>query len=258
MDTSPLLVQAASGLQKNMAGTKGNLLKDSTVAQISAAIYYQASVLSKITTSEGFQKKFRTIIFNQIAKDFGSYLDAQARSNPKTLHHMYEWKKVGDSNSRLFSLKVNSVSGLGFTITPDFLLSKSMVPSTMGKAKYVFANKAKVMEDGNPVIIKPRNSKRLVFKMDDQVVFMPEGRSVIVKKPGGGKATGRFQIAYARFFTGNLVNLSIKKSGFQQIFNTHLKKALSIPADIKRVKYSFSANTVDMQAATAIKMAFGG
>lgn len=258
MDTSPLLVQAASGLQRNLSGAKGTVLKDSTVAQISAAIYYQATTIAKVTTNKGFQEKFRTILFKQIEKDFSEYIDAQARSNPKSLHHMYEWKRVGQSNSRLFKLVVNSAEGLSFSIKADFLLSKSMVPSSIGKSRYVFANKASVMEAGNPIVIRPRNAKRLVFKIDDDIVFMPEGRSVTVRKPGGGKASGRFQIAYARFFTGNLVSLSIKRSGFQQIFSSNLGKALKLPFDVKKVKYSFSANSLNVQSDTALKMAFGG
>ena len=54
-----------------MAGTSGRVLKDSTVAQISAAIYYQAQVVSKITTNKQFQKKFQSVIFKQIEEDFG-------------------------------------------------------------------------------------------------------------------------------------------------------------------------------------------
>ena len=87
---------------------------------------------------------------------------------------------------------------------------------------------------------------------------MPKGASVTVTKPGGGKATGRFQIAYARFFTGNLVNLSIKKSGFQQLFNSSLTKAMRLPSDVRKVKYSFSPNTLNMQAESAVAAAFGG
>ena len=61
-----------------------------------------------------------------------------------------------------------------------------------------------------------------------------------------------------RFFTGNLVNLSIKNSKFQQVFNSSMTKALKLPADIRKGKYSFSPNTVNMQAETALAAAFGG
>ena len=258
MDTSAVLVQAASGLQKNMSGTAGAILKDSTVAQISAAIYYQASVVSKVTTNKQFQSKFQSILFNQIEKDFGNYIDSQARMNPKTLHHVYEWKKVGVPSSRLFDLKVANTSGLSFKIVSNFKPSKSMVPTSFGKSRHVFTSKASVMEAGNPVVIRPRSAERLVFEIDGFVVRMPKGKSVTVKRPGGGKATGRFKIAYAQFFTGNLVNLSIKNSRFQQIFNSSMTTALKLPGDIRKVKYSFSANTVNMQADKALSAAFGG
>lgn len=258
MDNSPLLVQAASGLQRGMLGTDGSILKDSTVAQISAAIYYQANVIAKLTTNKQFQTKFRTVLFKQIQKDFGEYIDAQARMNPSSLHHVYEWKRVGSPSDRLFKLNIMSTDGLGFRLRSEFKASKFAVPSSFGKSRYVFSNKAAVMEAGLPLIIRPRNAKRLVFEIDGEVIRMPVGKPVTVRKPGGGKASGRFQISYARFFTSNLVNLSIKKSGFQKTFNADLTKALKIPMDIKRVKYSFSPNTVNMQAESALQLAFGG
>jgi hypothetical protein len=258
LDNSSLLVTAASGLQKNMAGTKGTVLKDSTVAQISAAIYYQAQVVSKITTNKQFQSRFQSIIFKQIQQDFGLYVDAQSRMNPQSLHHMYEWNKVGNSGSRLFKLNTTETSGLSFKIATTFLPSKASVPNSFGKKRYVFTNKASIMEAGMPLTIRPRAAERLVFETSTGVVYMPKGASVTVTRPGGGKATGRFQIAYARFFTGNLVNLSIKKSGFQQLFNSSLSKAMRVPGEIKKVKYSFTANTLNMQAESAIAAAFGG
>jgi len=258
LDNSSLLVTAASGLQKTMSGTPGIIFKDSTVAQISAAIYYQADVISKITTNKQFQARFQSVIFKQLQQDFGLYIDAQARINPKTLHHVYEWNKAGNPGSRLFKLNITERNGLSFKIGSTFLISKSSVPNSFGTKKYVFKNKASVIEAGMPVVIRPRASKRLVFETSTGVIYMPIGASVTVTRPGGGKATGRFQIAYARFFTGNLVNLSIKRSGFQQIFNSSLNKAMKLPAGIRKVKYSFSANTLNMQAESAIALAFGG
>lgn len=258
MDSSAVLVQAASGLHKYMSGTSGIVLKDSTVAQVSAAVYYQSKVMSKLTTNKQFQEKFRSVIFSQIQKDFGEYIDAQARINPSTLHHVYEWKKTGNKTSRLFALEIRESIGLSFRLGYSFKDSKSMVPTNYGKSRHVFKNKAAVMEAGDPVVIRPRAAERLVFEIDERVIRMPKGAAVTVKKPGGGKATNRFQIAYARFFTSNLVNLSIKKSGFQQIFNSSLTKAMKLPVDIKKVRYSFSPNTVDLQATSAVASAFGG
>jgi hypothetical protein len=258
LDNSSLLVTAASGLQKGMSGTKGKILKDSTVAQISAAVYYQAQVVSKLATNKAFEKKFQSVIFNQIEQDFGLYVDSQARVNPKSLHHMYEWNKTGSKSARLFNLTMMPASGLSFKIVSNFLPSKSSVPNNFGKRKHVFINKASVIEAGMPLTIRPRYAERLVFETNTGVVYMPKGASVTVTRPGGGKATGRFQIAYAQFFTGNLVNLSIKNSGFQKIFNSSLTKAMRVPSDVRKVKYSFNANTLNMQAESAIASAFGG
>jgi hypothetical protein len=258
LDNSSLLVAAASGLQKNMAGTSGTVLLDSTVAQISAAIYYQAQVVSQVTTNKQFEAKFQSVIFKQLQKDFGEYIDAQARVNPKSLHHVYEWNKVGNPSARLFKLNILDSSGLSFKVNSSFKLSKSNVPNKFSNRRHVFANKASVMEAGMPLIIRPKSAERLVFETNTGVVFMPKGASVTVTRPGGGKATGRFKIAYAQFFTGNLVNLSIKNSGFQKIFNSSLSAAMKLPSDIRRVKYSFSPNTIKMQAETAVLKAFGG
>ena len=83
-----MLVQAASGLERLMVGNNNKILKDSTVAQISAYMYYNAQVISRLTTNKQFQTKFSSVIFAQIDKDFGEYIDALARTKPKSLHHV--------------------------------------------------------------------------------------------------------------------------------------------------------------------------
>ena len=243
-----------------MAGTVPGIIKDSTVAQISAFLYYEAAVLSKLTSNAEFKHLFKSTIFNQIEKDFGQYIDAQARTKPKSLHHVYEWNKTGNPTARLFDLHLIDTGGLSFRIGRDFKLSKSAVPSKNPKQKrrYVFANKASVMEEGMPIVIRPRSAERLVFELDGATVFMPKGSSVTVKRPGGRAATNQFALAYGRFFGGQLVNSSIKSSGFQRIFNAKIARALDVPINIKKVQYSFSAGKIRMQADAALSSSFGG
>ena len=228
------------------------------MAQISATIYYQAQVMSKLTTNKNFQNKFSSVIFKQIQDDFGAYIDAKARTEPKSLHHVYEWKKTGSKNGRLFELKKLSQDGLSFRVGYEFKLSKSLVPTGKGKHRHVFANKASVMESGMPVIIRPRSAERLVFEVNGSTIFMPKGASVSVKRPGGTKVKNAFYVAYNRFFTGDLVNQSIKKSGFQRLLNSSITKAMQLPMDIRTVKYSFSPNAIRTQADFAVNSAFGG
>jgi hypothetical protein len=258
LDSSIALVYAASGLEKYLGGTGTTTLKDSTVAQISATIYYQAQVMSKLTSNKNFQNKFSSVIFKQIQEDFGAYVDSKARTEPRSLHHVYEWKKTGSKNGRLFELKKLSQDGLSFRVGYDFKLSKSLVPTGKGKHRHVFANKASVMESGMPVIIRPRSAERLVFEVNGSVVFMPKGASVSVRRPGGVKVKNAFYIAYNRFFTGDLVSQSIKRSGFQRLLNSSITKAMQLPMDIRTVKYSFSPNSIKTQADFAVNSAFGG
>lgn len=259
MDSSVALIRAASGLEKLMVETKVNkIIRDSNVAQISGALYYQANVIAKLTTNKAFKETFKNTIYTQINKDFGLYIDAKARTNPKSLHHVYEWKKVGNKNARLFELNRVDGNGLSFKIGYNFKDSKSFVPTKKGRRKHVFINKASIMESGIPLIISPRNAQRLVFEMNGETVFMPIGKSVTIKRPGGSKATNQFNLAYSQYFKGNLINESIKKSGFQQIFNSASAKALKIPGNIKKVSYSFSPNVIRNEADVAATRAFGG
>ena len=253
-----MLIQAASGLERMMYANQKGVLKDSTVAQISAFVYYEAAVISKLTTNKSFQNAFGKMMFEQIDLDFGNYIDSLARSKPKSLHHVYEWKKTGNKSARLFKLNKTGQVGLSFGVNYEFLPSKSMVPASTGKRRHMFINKASIMEQGNPLVIRPKNADRLVFEIDGETVFMPKGASVTVRRPGGSGARNQFTLAHSRFFSGRLVNDSIKKSGFQRLFNSSMSKALGVPSDIKRVKYSFSANTIRSQADSALTLSFGG
>jgi len=253
-----MLIQAASGLERMMYANQKGVLKDSTVAQISAYVYYEAAVISKLTTNKPFQNAFGKMMFDQINLDFGNYIDSLARSKPKSLHHVYEWKKSGNKTARLFKLNKTAQLGLSFGINYEFLPSKSMVPASSGRRRHVFANKASIVEQGKPLVIRPKNAERLVFQIDDETIFMPKGASVTVKRPGGTGATNQFTLAHSRFFSGNLVNDSIKRSGFQKLFNSSITKALRVPSNIKKVQYSFSANTIRSQADSALTLSFGG
>ena len=256
MDYSIPLIQAASGLKNLMTTSKSGMIKESLVAQISAYVYYNTEVISKLTSNMAFKNKFKEIIFNQIEKDFGEFVDSQARVKPRSLHHVYEWNQAGNPTSRLFKLNKLNTDGLGFAVSYEFLPSKTFAKSE-GNRRHVFINKASVMEAGMPLKIAPRHSKRLVFETNGYKVFMPEGASVVVKRPGGAGVKNAFMMTYSRFFKSNLVNISIKKSGFQKLFNNSMAKALRIPTDIKTVKYSFNPNTISIQADAALTSAFG-
>lgn len=259
MDSSRLLVQTASSLERLMVGgPKDAMMKDSNVAQISAAIYYQANVVAKLSSSKQFKDKFKSVIFSQILNDFGNYVDSQARMKPRSLHHMYEWKKVGEPEARLFNLRMLDGEGISFKVSYEYKLSQSFVPAPEGRRRHVFANKASVMEAGMPLKIAPRHSERLVFDSNGETIFMPKGASVTVQRPGGSSVKNQFTLKYSIFFRSQLVNQSIKASGFQKIFNSALTKAMKLPAPIKKVQYSFAPNTIRSMADASVAQSFGG
>ena len=69
MESSVALLQASSGLEKLMAGSRGTHLKETTVAQISAALYYQSNVIAKLIKNQGFRNKFQSMIYDQLDRD---------------------------------------------------------------------------------------------------------------------------------------------------------------------------------------------
>ena len=257
MASEILAIKAASGLVSLMSNKPASgAIKDSTVAQISAALFYKTNVMARLASNPQFQSAFRNVIFDQLEVDFGDYVDAKARTSPKSFHHVYEWGKIGNDESRLFKLKKLPVDGLSLKVNYELIDSQSFVPSENSNNKHVFIKKAEIMEQGKTVVIAPRFSERLVFDINGYTVFMPKGESVTVKKPGGAATKNSFFSAYKYFFTGNLVNMSIKKSGFQRLFNSSLSRALGVPAQVRTVKYSFSANQLASEADAATSAAF--
>jgi hypothetical protein len=139
-----------------MTGTKTTSLKDSTVAQISAAVFYQSNVMAKMISDKDVQRKFTKVIFQQIEKDFGLYIDSQARSKPKQLHHVYEWKKIGTPTARLFDLKL--IDEYGFSSCGKFKLN---------------------LEDTDVSRIKALKTKRKLEVLTKAVEYVAKKRSYI-------------------------------------------------------------------------------
>ena len=162
--------------------------------------------------------------------------------------------------ARLLKLNKLDTDGLSFRDGYEFKLSKTAVPikNKKQKKKYIFATKASIMEAGVPLVIRPRGSERLVFELEGIPIFMPKGASVTVRRPGGAASTHQFSLSYGRFFGGQLVNSSIKASGFQNIFNSKIAKALKLPTEIKKVQYSFTPGKIRLEADSALTSAFGG
>jgi len=136
-----------------------------------------------------------------------NYIDSSARVNPAMLHHMYEWNQTGSPAARLFDIDY-TVSGLGLSIKSTFRQSTTVKEGS----RVPFYNKAKIMENGTAVRIKPKNSSVLSFNVDGEQVFTK--KPVIVQNPGGN-VQGEFESTFDSFFNNYFSQAFLRSSGLQ-------------------------------------------
>jgi hypothetical protein len=121
------------------------------------------------------------------------FIDSNARIDPSSLHHVYEWYQTGSPDARLFDIDY-IVTGAGLSMNATLTQS-----STNPKGSNVpFYNKAKVMENGIAVTIKPRNVQALAFTQNGEQVFTT--KPVTVNNPGGDQVQGSFHEIFKTFF----------------------------------------------------------
>jgi len=136
------------------------------------------------------------------------YIDSNARVNPKALHHIYEWYKVGSPDARLYNINY-TISNLGLS----FVSTMKQSTSVKDGSSVPFYNKAKIMEEGTPVTIKPNKASVLVFEDGGDTIFT-KGK-VVVANPGGTQVEGSFQNIVDSFFNRYFTQAFLKTSGVQ-------------------------------------------
>jgi hypothetical protein len=158
---------------------------------------------------EGVQRGKTTMLRNfgvatiEVIKE---YIDSSARVNPQALHHVYEWYQVGSPEARLFDLSY-TVSNLGLSLKSTFRQSSSVKPGST----VPFYNKAKIMEDGIPVTIKPKSSSVLSFDDNGDQVFTKN--EIRVENPGGTEVAGAFEKTFDSFMRNYFAQSFLTKSG---------------------------------------------
>jgi len=158
------------------------------------------------------KKEFLNNLGKGVIFALGQYIDSEARANSSSLHHVYEWYKTGSPTSRLFNLNY-TVSNLGLSINSTFKQS-----STMKEDMTVpFYNKAKIMEDGIPVVIKPKGNGALKFKEGGQEIFVR--KAVTVRNPGGEEVEGSFERVFDEFMRTYFTQAFLKSSGLLAYLN---------------------------------------
>ena len=140
------------------------------------------------------------------------YIDASARSNPRAMHHIYEWMKTGSPDARLYDLNY-TVSNLGLSFKSRFIQSQS----SSRDSNTPFYDKARIMEQGIPVKIAPVKSDVLVFEANGETVFTK--KEVTVENPGGTEVVGSFERAVDEFMLGYFKQSFIRASGLYDYIN---------------------------------------
>jgi hypothetical protein len=139
----------------------------------------------------------------EVLKDF---IDSMARVNPETLHHVYEWYRTGSPESRLFDIEY-TVSGLGLSVKSTFRQSTSI----RNGSETPFYDKARIMENGVSVTIRPRRSSVLAFEDDGEDVFTKN--PISVSNPGGSNVIGSYEQTFDMFFQQYFSQAFLKASG---------------------------------------------
>ena len=174
---------------------------------------------------DGVQKgktEFLKALGQATITSMGQYVDAQARSNPAALHHIYEWNKTGSPNARLFDLDY-TISNLGLSVRGTFTQSE-----TLKKGSTVpFYDKAKIMENGVPVTIRPKK-RVLAFTIDNEEIFT--SNDVTVTDPGGTEVQGSFSKTIDEFMLFYFKQSFLRASG---IYN-YIQNPTVFKKDIKQ------------------------
>lgn len=150
------------------------------------------------------------------------YVDVSARGNPAALQHVYEWYQVGSPSGRLFNINY-TVSNLGLSINSTFTQSRTVKKDS----NVPFYNKAKIMEDGIPVLIRPKKNSVLRFYEGGQTVFT--SKPVTVRNPGGEEVQGSFERVFDEFMKRYFTQAFLRASGISDyisnpvIYKTNLK-----------------------------------
>jgi hypothetical protein len=148
----------------------------------------------------------------KIAELASQFVDVNSRMSPELLHHIYEWHKVGSPEARLFDIDYK-ITKIGITFTSSLKQSQSI----KNGSNVPFYNKAKIMEEGVAVTIRPKKANALRFEVDGQEIFTSS--EVTVGNPGG-QTKGQFENVLNNFFGVYFRQSFLNSSGLLQYFKT--------------------------------------
>jgi len=192
---------------------------------------FMKEMMNVIGYSEGFldgikqgEKEFLKGFGAQVLEVLKLYIDSNARINPQQLQHVYEWYQNGTPDGRLFDISYR-VTGNGLSFGYTFSQSSTI----QNGSNVPFYDKARIMEEGVSVTIKPRSV--LVFDDNGEEVFTR--KPVVVDHPGGIEAQDGFKKIFKEFFDNYFSQAFLVASGLVTYlenpidFKINFRKAIS-------------------------------
>lgn len=158
---------------------------------------------------EGIQKG-KTLFLKTVGLEtvelMKEFIDSNARVNPEMLHHIYEWNQTGSPKARLYNISYTT-SNLGLSFKSSFSQSTSI----KNGSRTPFYDKARIMEEGIPVTIRPKVAEVLAFDENGETVFTKG--PVRVDNPGGSQVEGSFEKVFDMFFNRYFSQAFLRVSG---------------------------------------------
>jgi hypothetical protein len=157
------------------------------------------------------------------------FIDSNARVNPQMLHHVYEWYQTGSPAARLYDISYTT-SNLGLSFRSSFSQSTSI----KNGSRTPFYNKARIMEEGIPVTIRPKTSQVLAFDDNGETIFTKS--PVQVMNPGGTAVEGGFEKTFDMFFNRYFSQAFLRTSGVARYLENPQAYKKNMPAGKKMGK----------------------
>jgi hypothetical protein len=156
----------------------------------------------------------------EVMKEF---IDSNARVNPDMLHHIYEWNQTGSPSARLYNISYTT-SNLGLSFRSSFSQSTSI----KNGSRTPFYDKARIMEYGIPVTIRPKVAQVLAFDDNGDTVFTKG--PITIENPGGSQVEGGFEKTFDLFFNRYFSQAFLRTSGIAKYLENPQVYKKDLPA----------------------------
>jgi hypothetical protein len=166
------------------------------------------------------KRQLMDVAFSAAAIKFVKRTNMTARSNKAAFHHVYEWGGVGAETSRLFRVLKRNASPGSAEVYYKFLNSRKNAPiapalKSPGRTgrvvskSGVFKRKAEVMESGSGVSFV--TSRTIAMAPGGSIVFVPPGKTINIKNPGGPATAGSFGRHFRQWWEVNFPHILDEK-----------------------------------------------